>query len=153
MYLFLPGTNSSVPSLLQTIANIGWAEASQQGFSEQSGALSLPRFNLDTSENFIPPLEALGMKNAFSSSPGVADFQNISTTYPLYISSVNQKAIIQVDETGSEAAALTTIGVTASCVMTPLTPPFSMIVNRPFLFLIEDQETGTILFAGIVFKP
>lgn len=93
------------------------------------------------------------MKNAFSSSPGVADFQNISTTYPLYISSVNQQAEIQVNETGSEAAAVTTIGVTASCVMAPLIPPFSMIINHPFLFFIEDQDTRTILFMGTVFDP
>ena len=153
MYVFLPDTNSSVASILQTIASIGWPEVSQEGFSEQSGSLSLPRFNLDTSESLIPQLEALGMKNAFSSSPGVADFQNISTTYPLYISSVNQQAEIQVNETGSEAAAVTTIGVTASCVMAPLIPPFSMIINHPFLFFIEDQDTRTILFMGTVFDP
>lgn len=153
MYVFLPSANSSIATLLGTIENMGWQKASQNGFSEQSGSLSLPRFNLNYKVNLIPSLKALGMTSAFSNTPGVADFQNISAIYRLYISSVNQQAVIKVNETGTEAAAVTTIGLaTCSAIGFPLNS-FNMIVNRPFVFFIEDQQTGTILFMGEVLNP
>jgi serpin B len=153
MDIFLPNTNSSISALLKTLQNMGWQKASQNGFSEQQGSLSLPKFNLNYSVNLIPSLKALGMTNAFSRTPGVADFSNISVINQLYISSVNQQAIIKVDEVGTEAAAVTTIGLASAAIAAPSVAPFSMIVNRPFVFFIEDQQTKTILFMGMVFNP
>jgi serpin B len=92
------------------------------------------------------PLKALGMKVAF----GNADFSGIGKG--LLVSAVRQGTFVEVNEEGTEAAA---------AIMTPLPSgfeenppkPFQMIVDRPFLFLIEDQQTRAILFMGLVFDP
>jgi serpin B len=89
------------------------------------------------------------METAFTSE---ADFSGISPD-PLRISDVQQQAIVKVDELGSEAAAVTTVTVVFVLAGVPSPPPFQMIVNRPFLFFIEDDQAETILFAGVVLDP
>ena len=69
-----------------------------------------------------------------------------------YISSVLQSIFWQVDEEGSEAAAVTSIGIRAAAVVRePL--PFQMIVDRPFFCAIEDRRSGALLFVGAIFDP
>jgi len=95
-------------------------------------------------------LEAMGMRTAFS--PEGADFSKITARERLSITAVQQQAVVEVNEVGTEAAAVTTVTVGTSVIVnTP--PPFQMIVDRPFLFVIEDQQAGTVLFMGMVFKP
>ena len=71
---------------------------------------------------------------------------------PLSIGEVKQKSFVEVNEEGTEAAAVTTVTVQATAAM-PFERPFSMIADRPFLFLITDSETQTILFTGILRDP
>ena len=112
------------------------------------GTIVLPRFNLTYSVSLVRSLVALGMRNPFM--PG-ANFSKISDEQ-LWISDVEQQAIVEVNEVGTEAAAVTTITVVAT--VEPYFPnPFDMVVDRPFLFFIEDQQAGTILFSGAVFDP
>jgi serpin B len=66
---------------------------------------------------------------------------------------VRQKTYIEVKEEGTEAVAATAESVQAGGPEPPRPDPFQMIVDRPFLFLIEDNQTGTILFMGVVFDP
>lgn len=95
------------------------------------------------------PLKALGMPRAFS---GNADFSAMADR-PVCISEVKQKSYVAVDEEGTEAAAVTTVTVTALAM--PMRPArnFTMIVDRPFFFVISDRRTQTILFMGIVNDP
>ena len=95
------------------------------------------------------PLVSLGMDLAFS--PGLADFSRMADLEVLgknlYIGEVLHKAVVEVNEEGTEAAAVTSIGVRA----TSLPPQF--IVDRPFFFAIRDNETKTVLFMGSVVAP
>ena len=88
------------------------------------------------------------MKAAFD--PSTADFSGMGAG--LFISAARQKTFVEVNEEGTEAAAVTGVGVSLTA-FTPRAEPFQMVVDRPFLFLIEDRQTGTILLIGIVFDP
>jgi serpin B len=112
--------------------------------------LSLPRFHLDTETELTPILKALGVTLPFSAA---ADFSGITAAEPLRISKVKHIADIEVDEEGTEAAAVTGIGVVA--VSAPA-PPLKFVVfkaDHPFLFFVRDDKTGAILFAGRLTDP
>ena len=109
--------------------------------------MALPRFKVEYGVELKEPLKALGMRAAF----GKADFSGISDR-GLFVSAVRQKAFVEVNEEGTEAAAVTMMTQSLGIEMNP-PKPFQMIVERPFLFLIEDQQTRTILFMGVVYDP
>ena len=105
--------------------------------------LMLPSFKAEYDVSLNAALQRLGMKEAFTSS---ADFSDMSKEQ-LMISEVRQKTFIEVNEEGSEAAAITSIGI----MRTSLAPePFEFKVDRPFVFLIRERNSGTILFMGLV---
>jgi serpin B len=103
-------------------------------------------------------LATMGMPNAFSAS---ADFSAIAELRPLevlYISRVLHKAFIDVDEEGTEAAAATTVVIELMTILETIDeptepPPIIMKIDRPFIFLIRDIKTSTILFVGRVMNP
>src|SRR5581483_5264180 len=97
-------------------------------FQTRHGTLELPRFKLENSYQLIPALEALGIKDAFGSG---ANLSGISEE-PLYINEVKQKTYVDVNEEGTEAAAVTSVGVRAMAVRREASAPFRMIVNHPF---------------------
>ncbi|ADO72252.1 serpin family protein [Stigmatella aurantiaca] len=107
-------------------------------------ALGFPRFQVEKSFSLADSLQALGMTDAFSEW---ANFSGLTTQEALAIARVEHKAFVAVDEKGTEAAAATAVIVAPPSVPEPLT------VNRPFLFLIEDKETKTVLFLGRFVKP
>lgn len=149
MYVFLPSPDSSLEELLGTMSGQWWQQAINVDFTEQNGTVVLPKFNLNYAVVLNEPLEALGMKTAFTED---ADFSKISRE-PLSVSAVKQQAIVEVNEAGTVAAAVTTVTIIATVVPADPPQPFQMIVNRPFLFFIEDKQAGTILFMGAVFDP
>jgi serine protease inhibitor len=148
MYVFLPDTNSSPEKLLGIMSGDTWQRITKPGFSEKEGTLMLPKFKLEYSVDLNQPLQALGMKAAFSDR---ADFSGIAPQ--LFISDARQKTFVEVKEEGTEAAAVTGIMMAGAEMPMPPPNPFQMIVDRPFLFLIEDRLTETILFMGVLFDP
>ncbi len=110
--------------------------------------LNLPKFKIETSFGLADILGQMGMPDAFS--PGVADFSGMDGTKDLYISAILHKAYIDVDENGTEAAAATAVvvGVTSM----PL-DPIKVSIDRPFIFFILDNKSGTVLFMGKVINP
>jgi len=147
MYLFLPDTGSAPEKLLGIMNSDSWQRVTEPGFSEREGTVALPRFRLQYSAELERPLKALGMRTPF----GKADFSGVSSE-PLFISAVRQATFVEVNEEGTEAVAATDMVIASGIEMNP-PKPFQMIVDRPFLFLIADQETKTILFMGVVFDP
>ncbi|MDX2215039.1 MAG: serpin family protein [Oculatellaceae cyanobacterium bins.114] len=147
MYIFLPRSGSSLTAFLQTLTADNWAEWNYQ-FDSQSGSLRLPRFKLNYSIELSNVLKAIGMANAFDSSQ--ANFSGISNQRTS-ISFVQHKTFIEVNEEGTEATASTAIGVSRSAA--PIQPPFQMVVDRPFFYAIQDNETGQVLFMGTVVDP
>jgi len=112
-------------------------------------AAYLPRFKMETSFALKPTLEALGMKRAFSRD---ADFSGISTLAELYVSAVLHKAYVVVNEEGTEAAAATGV-VMKTRAIRPHPPVPVFRADHPFLFLIRDAKTGSILFLGRLTSP
>jgi len=105
--------------------------------------LTMPKFEFDSEFSLSNTLAAMGMPVAFS---GAADFSGMTGNRDLFISEVVHKAFVAVDEEGTEAAAATGV------VMTTSMPP-ELTLDRPFIFLIRDIDTGAILFVGRVLNP
>jgi len=148
MYLFLPDTNSSPAKLLADLNAETWRDKILPQFRDNDGILALPRFKLDYSVMLNDPLKALGMRQAFAMD---ADFSTMADE-PLFVSEVKQKSFVEVNEEGTEAAAVTTVAVAASAMLRPI-ELFEMIVDRPFLFVIADDQTKSILFMGAIYDP
>jgi serpin B len=111
--------------------------------------LSLPKFKLSTEYDLVSPLESFGIKDAFDAS--VADFTPMGYPKSLaYISQVMHKAVVEVGEKGTEAAAVTAVEMSVKS-LPPPTPTFT--ADHPFLFLIRDPSTSTILFMGRLTHP
>ena len=111
-------------------------------------ALALPRFRVESSLNLCEALTRIGIKGAFA--PG--DFTRVSTEPGFALGDVLHKAVVDVDERGTEAAAVTAMVMLGAAARKP-PRPIEFRVDRPFLFLIEDKPTGTILFLGRVLDP
>lgn len=114
----------------------------------QSVALSMPKFTYESEFNLTDILSAMGMPIAFS---GEADFSGMTGSPDLFISDVVHKAFVAVDETGTEAAAATAVVMAESVGM--IEDPVEMKIDSPFFYLIRDDNTGAILFAGRVLDP
>jgi serpin B len=110
----------------------------------------LPRFKLSSQFSLREVLTAMGMKLAFDRDR--ADLSGISTQERLYISAVIHKAFVDVNEEGTEAAAATGVVVAARAAIA-VKPPAIFRADHPFLFLIRDSRTGSILFMGRVMNP
>jgi len=123
--------------------------AALQQMSSERVNLQMPKFDFESSIEANDPLKALGIQKAFDSE--AADFSNITDPTSLYISDVLHKATITVDEKGTEAAAATAVimGLTSM----PMGDPIQLTIDRPFMFAIEHQPTGTMLFMGRVVQP
>ena len=107
--------------------------------------LTMPKFQFDSSFSLKDALTALGMPVAFTDK---ADFSGITGKPDLFISDVVHKAFVAVDEEGTEAAAATGVIMVGAAM-----PANSLTVDRPFVFLIRDIQTGAILFVGRVLNP
>ena len=150
MYVFLPDPGSSPAKLLQIMNGDNWQKITMPGFSERQGLLVFPKFKLENTLELNHPLEALGMKMAFDARK--ADFSGMFSD-PHSISEVRQKAFVEVGEEGTEAAAVTEIAVATNAMEMNPPKPFEMIVDRPFVFVIGDGITKSILFMGVVCDP
>jgi serpin B len=108
----------------------------------------VPRFRMDAQFSLKNTLELMGMPNPFQ--PGIADFSGIDGTGMLYISAVIHKAFVDVNEEGSEAAAAT--GVVIGFTSVPAAPT-EFRADHPFIFLIREKASGSILFLGRLVDP
>lgn len=112
----------------------------------------LPKFRVEQTFDLIPPLEALGVKSAFSS--GAADFSGIGGKRDLFISAAIHKAFVEVDEAGTEAAAATAIAMRLTAAYPGAVEEIvTFRADHPFLYLIQDDRSGAILFMGKVGRP
>lgn len=109
--------------------------------------LTMPLFEFESQFSLGDTLAEMGMPDAFG---GGADFSGMTGSRDLWISEVVHKAFVSVDEEGTEAAAATAVAVPLSG---PSKEPIEVTVDRPFIFLIRDIGTGTVLFLGRVSNP
>jgi serpin B len=113
-------------------------------------SIQLPKFRIDHEVQPAVILKHFGMTNAFSE--GQADFTGISKEVRLFISAIFHKAFIEVNEEGTEAAAATAVVVQAESAAEPQ-KEMDFIANKPFVFVLRDRITNSILFIGKVKDP
>ena len=149
MYIFLPSQNSSLDQFLENLNAENWQNWIAQ-FSEQKIWLQIPKYKFEYKTNLNNVLNALGMGIAFDESLANLNrmlSDDVILTRNLFISRVDHETYIEVNEEGTESAAVTNVGIAVT------SAPPQFIVNRPFFFAIHDNETKTVLFMGTVVDP
>lgn len=144
MVVMLPDDPKALSALE---ASLGERIAKGPPKSHKEVAIALPRFKMTMPLSLNDPLQALGMKTAFTSD---ADFSGMTGTKGYAISAVLHKAFVEVNEEGTEAAAAT--GVVIGITSVP-PPPIPFRADHPFVFLIRENATGAVLFMGRVVDP
>ncbi len=152
MAILLPNYNVSLDSLVSAMNQDAWDNWNADFSDETAVNIFLPKFKIEYKKELIPDLTQLGMGIAFDSK-GAADFSKINSDVDLYISSVKHKTFIELDEEGTEAAAVTsvTIGVTSAGGGGDNSIEFR--ANHPFVYIIKENTTGAIMFMGKVENP
>ena len=144
MDVILPDSNDGTPGILSTFSNTIFNQWISQ-MAKTKIIVTFPRFKYGAKQNLNQILGDMGMSIAFTS---LADFSGISDI-PTCISIVLHQAFIETNEEGTEAAAATVVGIIATAV--PLQTEFTM--DHPFLWVIRETSTNTILFVGRVSDP
>ena len=151
MVILLPRSRDGIGQLengLTAASLSAWTS----GMRNQQVDVALPKFKMSSGFNLAKALAALGVKDAFDSER--ADFSGMDgRSHWLYLSAVLHKAYIDVNEKGTEAAAATAVVTTFGAARPPVEPPREFRADHPFLFLIRDSTTGSILFMGRVSHP
>lgn len=145
MDLVLPARDGDISTLLDTLSEAQW-DAWVAALQPREIALSMPRFRLSYTRMLNEDLKAMGMSVAFIN--GVADFSQLfePNAKGPYLSFVKHDTFLDVNEEGTEAAAVTTVGVE----LTSAPPSFD--VDRPFLLVLRERFSGTILFMGKILR-
>lgn len=145
MEVLLPAEGKTIADVLASLNGESWQQAMQSA-SKYMVDLKLPKFSSEYSIILNSPLKQLGMKDAFS--PSAADFTRLSDRRA-YISRVLQKCKIEVDEKGTEAAAVTVVEMRTTSTAPRPTPTAIFHANRPFIYIITENTTGSIYFIGM----
>lgn len=150
MTVMLPDEGTTAAQLVEGLTPEAWRDLPGK-FASKEGKLFLPRFKLEYGVSLNDPLKQLGIDVAFDANR--ADFSGMRPTPPnVFISNVRHASFVEVNESGTEAAAATIVemGVTS---MQPADDTFTMTVDRPFVLAIVDRQTNSPIFLGIVVAP
>lgn len=148
MVVLLPDVGKTPDQLMEQMTPTAWETLKASLISSAKVDVWLPRLKFTWESDLNGILSSLGMSVAFSANE--ANFSKINSTDQLFITKVKHKTFIDVNEEGTEAAAVTSVGIGVTSVG-PGEPEFH--VTRPFLFFITEEDTGAILFAGKVENP
>ena len=146
MLILLPKEGTNVDPLSSLSAD-KLTEYKAQMRETKFGTIAIPKFEFETKDRMEKKLMELGMPTAFT---GSADFSGMDGKRDLFISFVIHQAYVKVDEEGTEAAAATAVGIRK---FSAAPSQLSFIADHPFIFIIQDKETGNILFMGRVMDP
>jgi len=146
MFLLLPDESIGIKGLLARFNPDNWSTWLAL-FESRQGQIALPRFKIEYEQSLKPALSKLGMALAFDLNR--ANFSEMSSV-PLAVGDVKHKSYLEVNEEGTEAAAVTSVEMVMTAVPART---FNLFFNRPFVFLLQDNHTGAILFLGTVCQP
>jgi serpin B len=146
MTILMPDEGIAIDSYVAGLSPAMWQQAIT-GLHDADVNLSMPRFTLAWEDTLNDELKTLGMRQAFV--PDGARFTRISRSMGehLYIDFVKQKAFVDVNEVGTEAAAVTVVGIGVT------SAPMPVRIDRPFVFAIRERLSGTVLFVGKFVRP
>jgi serine protease inhibitor len=147
MTLLIPRGQNTIDEVLKGITGDEWSQLNIGKMTERGVTIGLPKFTLEYSAQLKETLKGMGIKRTFDES---AQLGKINKTAELYVDFVKQDAYLGIDEQGTEAAAVTTIGVGVTSAG-PEPPRF--ICDRPFGLVISENTSNTILFVGRINNP
>jgi len=136
-----------VDKVLKEMTAEKWNTLQSSGLRKAGINVGLPRFTLDYSAELDNTLDKMGIRKVFTNA---AELGKINKTANLYVDFIKQDAYLGIDEKGTEAAAVTTIGIGLTSV-SPEPPRF--ICDRPFALIISENTSNTILFIGRIKNP
>ena len=142
MTILLPKEGKTIDDVLKTLTAESWQRYQFMGSAIVD--VKLPRFESESDIKLIDIMSELGMPRAFD--PYLAEFPNFCNV-PVFISMMKQVAKIKLNEEGTEAAAITVIGVETTA-LAPEPQHVQFFANRPFLYVISEFSTGAIFFIG-----
>jgi serpin B len=148
MVIILPAKADGLPALEKSLTgeSLGkWIEA----LTNEEAILTIPKFKATSEFELGDALKKMGMPAAFSLPP--ADFSGMTGKKELFIGAVIHKAFVDVNETGTEAAAATAVVMMRGAAPRP--PKNVFRADHPFLFFIRDTRSGAVLFMGRVTNP
>jgi len=149
MVILLPNTTDGIAELGKSL-DYKYYQEIIESLQITDVSLSLPKFKMDFKFELGGTLSQMGMPLAFS--PDGADFSGMTGSRDLYISKVIHQAFIKIDEVGTEAAAATAVVMSMGMSQHHVEPKI-FNADHPFVFLIKDNSTGSILFIGAIMKP
>ena len=147
MVVMVPGENKTSDDIIKALTIGNWKTWMDSFLPKNNVIVTMPRFKFAYDTDLNSVLSDMGMAVAFN--PNQANFKGISKLHDLYIDKVKHKTFIDVNESGTEAAAVTSIGIG----VTSIPSGTFFTVDKPFVFAITEKETGAILFIGEVTKP
>ena len=154
MFVFLPVEGLGLDGFVEMLGSESW-DGWMNAFAMKEGDIEVPRFKMEYEKQLNDTLKALGIEVAFDGQR--ADFTGMippeETSENIFISDVLQKTFVEVNEEGTEAAAVTKVEMAETAM--PIEEPerFQMRVDRPFFFVIRNNSTGTLLFMGLIVDP
>jgi serine protease inhibitor len=143
MTVLLPNQNTTADALINSLSSTDWVQLHKDMTAAEID-FGLPKFTLSYEIKLNNALSAMGMPTAFTDN---ADFTKINAKGGLTLSFVKQNTFVAVDEKGTEAAAVTTGGVSTTSARVPT------LCDRPFVFVIHEKTSGTVLFVGKIADP
>ncbi|XP_015120892.1 antichymotrypsin-2 [Diachasma alloeum] len=156
MFLIVPNEINGLKDIEKNLKTLGMDTIRKHGVMRDV-ALEMPKFKMESTTDLKPVMEEMGMTDMFSDK---ADFTGIADSPLLKITKAMQKAMIDVNEEGSEAAAVTTMIVAPMSLPIPPEQPVTLVIDRPFYFAIamlnnelEGGPARTMLFSGRVMDP
>lgn len=150
MFVFLPNAGVPVADVVKQMTAKNW-DAWLPKMKKLEGSVSIPKFKAEYSVALKDYLVTLGMGDAFDDKK--ANFTGMAAEPPLFISSVGHKTFVEVNEEGTEAAAVTDVAVGVTSAPAPPKERLEFVANRPFVYAIVDKTTGTVLFLGVMGDP
>jgi len=149
MIILLPEDGKNAQDVIDELSSSKWKEWTKSFESKNPVVVTMPRFKFAFETRLNEVLTQMGMKKAFQ--PNIANFSKMSDQ-DLYISSAIHKSFIDVNENGTEAAAVTSITMATTSIGNE-PPKTYFTVNKPFVFAITENDTDAILFLGEVQNP
>jgi serpin B len=157
MCIFLPDADDGLPSLLDAIASRpGFLHEHLPREEVEVGKFQVPRFKLSFHASIAAILGKLGLRLPFHETADLSSMtEDDGSGLPTVLSDVLHKADIEVNEEGTEAAAVTEVFYDVGCAAMswPPPPPVDFVADHPFAYFIVEEETGAVVFAGHVLDP
>ena len=153
MYILLPDENN-IEGLIEKLQTSSWTDILANLKQDAEVHVKLPKFNIENKHNLNDALNGLGVRKAFE--PASAEFNGMFTPkedYYYWISEVIQKSRISVSEWGTEAGSVTVVEMDGATDAGPGPKEVYFYADHPFVFIIGEETSGTILFEGVVMQP